>query len=77
MNQQSNVQDAETPQKSPLPDAGDMLFIFLASLTLFMLPNFLFGDGSTGWHIVTGMHILDSASIPHTDILTSSHADRP
>jgi len=64
-------------QKSPLPDAGDMLFIFLSSLTLFMLPNFLFGDGSTGWHIVTGMHILDTGAIPHTDILTSSHADRP
>lgn len=77
LNQQSNAQDAALPQKSPLPDAGDMLFIFLASLTLFMLPNFLFGDGSTGWHIVTGMHILDNATIPHTDILTSSHADRP
>lgn len=71
------MSDPEVPQKSPLPDAGDMLFIFLASLTLFMLPNFLFGDGSTGWHIVTGMHILDTGSIPHTDILTSSHAERP
>lgn len=91
LNQQSNSQpdsqantadsdwqsESTGAQKSPLPDAGDMLFIFLASLTLFMLPNFLFGDGSTGWHIVTGMHILDTGSIPHSDILTSSHADRP
>ncbi len=71
------VQEASKARKSPLPDAGDMLFIFLASLTLFMLPNYLFGDGSTGWHIVTGMHILDTGSIPHRDILTASHADKP
>lgn len=71
-----SVQSASRARKSPLPDAGDMLFVFLASLTLFMLPNYPFGDGSTGWHIVTGMHILDTGSIPHTDILTSSHADR-
>jgi len=63
--------------RSPLPDAGDMLFIFIASLTLFMLPNFLFGDGSTGWHIVTGMHILETGSIPHTEILTATFAGKP
>lgn len=63
--------------KSPLPDAGDMLFIFLVSLPLFTLPMMLFGDGSTGWHIAVGDHILKTGVIPTTDFLTASHAGKP
>lgn len=63
--------------KSPLPDAGDMLFIFLVSLPLFTLPMMLFGDGSTGWHIAVGDHILKTGAIPTTDFLTTSHAGKP
>lgn len=74
---ESLPESAALPQRSPLPDAGDMLFIFLCSLTLFMLPNFLFGDGSTGWHIAVGQEILRTGAIPRTDFLTSSHAGQP
>ena len=76
-NMHDSLPESAKAVKSPLPDAGDMLFIFIASLTLFMLPNFLFGDGSSGWHLVTGFHILNTGSIPHTDILTATFADKP
>ncbi len=72
-----SLPDSAKAKKSPLPDAGDMVFIFLVSLPLFMLPYMLFGDGSTGWHIAVGQHILSLGSIPHTDFLSSSHSGQP
>jgi len=55
---------------SPLPDLGDVIFILLLQLLLFNVPNFVFGDGSTGWHLVTGNYILQTHSVPHQDILS-------
>jgi hypothetical protein len=55
---------------SPLPSVADIIFIAIIYLAIFKLPNFMFADGSTGWHLVTGHYILDNFSIPHTDIIS-------
>ncbi len=39
-------------------------------------PDMLFGDGSTGWHIVSGNYILRHHNIPHTDIMSYTFADK-
>ena len=57
-------------KRVPLPNVGDLLFVGICQLLLFMRPNFIFSDGSTGWHLVTGMTILASGAIPHTDIMS-------
>lgn len=54
----------------PLPDTADIFFICVMQVLLFARPNFLFGDGSTGWHLVVGKYILENRTIPHADILS-------
>jgi hypothetical protein len=54
----------------PLPDLGDIFFLCIVQLLLFARPNFLFGDGSTGWHIVVGNYMLEHHVVPHSDILS-------
>jgi hypothetical protein len=61
----------------PLPDLGDIIFIFLLQLVLFWLPYFVFGDGSSGWHIATGQYILKHMSIPQHDIFSYTFAQKP
>ncbi|MGD9683798.1 MAG: hypothetical protein AB7W16_21745 [Candidatus Obscuribacterales bacterium] len=61
---------------SPLPDVGDFIFFFILDLLLVVLPNQLFADGSTGWHLVTGDYILDHAAVPHKDLISYTFADR-
>ncbi|MBS1988896.1 MAG: hypothetical protein JSS83_00180 [Cyanobacteria bacterium SZAS LIN-3] len=58
------------PLKNPLPNVGDLVFVGICQLLLFMRPNFIFTDGSTGWHLVTGLSILSTGVIPHTDIMS-------
>lgn len=60
----------------PLPDVGDVLFIFILQLTLFARPSLLFSDGSTGWHLVTGEHILKTMSIPRQDLMSYTFPDK-
>lgn len=60
----------------PLPDVGDLLFIFVLQLILFLKPAMLFADGSTGWHLVTGNYILDTGKIPHTDLISYTFPDK-
>ncbi len=62
---------------SPLPDVGDFIYIFVLYLALFVLPNMLFADGSTGWHLVTGEYILTNLSVPSTDIISYSFDHKP
>jgi hypothetical protein len=57
-------------QSNPLPNVGDLLFVGVCQLLLFMKPSFIFSDGSTGWHLATGFHILNYHVIPHTDIMS-------
>lgn len=67
----------------PLPDVGDILFIFIVQVPLFLLPNFIFGDGSTGWHLVTGNYIIENfpklgfpGAIPRTDLMSYTFPDK-
>lgn len=45
-------------------------------INLFLLPNFLFAEGSTGWHLVAGDYILKTKSIPQTDLISSTFPDK-
>jgi hypothetical protein len=74
----TNTQGIETKVKqTPLPDLGDIIFLAFCQLMLFILPNLLFGDGSTGWHLVTGQFILKTFSIPHHDLISYTFANAP
>lgn len=76
---------AAKPDKKPaafdlsklMPDVGDILFCCVISIPLMMLPNLLFGDGSTGWHLVTGNYVLDNHCVPRQDLFSYSFADKP
>ncbi len=60
-----------------LPDIGDVIFIFLLVIMLGLRPSYVFGDGSTGWHIFTGQYILEHHLIPHADIISYTHPGQP
>ena len=53
-----------------LPNVGDLLFVGVCQLLLFMRPNYIFSDGSTGWHLVSGNFILDKMAVPRVDIMS-------
>lgn len=63
--------------RKPLPDIADLIFLFIVGLLVFMLPNFMLGDGSTGWHLGTGHYILQHGQIPRTDLFSNTYPDRP
>ncbi|HEY9731373.1 MAG TPA: hypothetical protein V6C89_05640 [Drouetiella sp.] len=58
----------EKTKLHPAPDIGDILFLFIIMIPLMVRPTFLFADGSTGWHIVTGQYILQNHAVPHQDL---------
>ncbi len=66
---------AEKQKLHPAPDIGDILFLFIIFIPLMMRPTFLFGDGSTGWHLVTGEYVLSTHQIPHTDLFSYNVID--
>lgn len=69
---------AENVKRSnPLPNVGDLLFVGVCQLLLFMRPSFIFSDGSTGWHLVTGEYILREHVIPNKDILSYTFVGKP
>ncbi|MBI2812412.1 MAG: hypothetical protein HYX67_16525 [Candidatus Melainabacteria bacterium] len=59
---------AEKQKQTPLPDIGDLLFALIIAIPLMGRPSFLFQDGSTGWHLVTGEYILKNHVVPREDI---------
>lgn len=59
-----------------MPSIGDILFILILQLLFVCLPNFIFGDGSTGWHLLTGHYILDRHQIPRTDLVSYTFPDK-
>jgi hypothetical protein len=67
---------ATTLKVSPLPDLGDIIFLTLVYLMLYLRPDLLFADGSTGWHIVTGNFILAHNQIPHHDLISYTFANQ-
>ncbi len=60
-----------------LPDIGDIIFLLILQLLLFSVPNFVFSDGSTSWHIVTGRHIVENMSIPVADFMSYTFPGAP
>lgn len=71
--------EANTTQparKLPLPDVGDFIFLFAMQIPLFILPNLLFADGSTGWHLAAGDYILETGKIPYTDLFSNTFPDK-
>jgi hypothetical protein len=61
----------------PAPDVGDILFVFIILIPLMVLPNLLFGDGSTGWHLVTGDYVLNNHAVPRQDLFSYAFPDKP
>lgn len=59
-----------------LPNPGDILFMVLLAFLLFVRPTFVFGDGSTGWHLATGDYVLQHG-VPTKDILSYTFPDKP
>lgn len=59
-----------------LPNLGDVLFILVIVFLMWLKPSYLFGDGSTGWHLVVGQHVL-KYGVPHQDIISSTFPNQP
>jgi hypothetical protein len=64
-------------KRSPLPSLGDMLFLIIFLFPLLLLPNYMFGDGSVGWHLATGDYILQHHAIPSQDFISYTFANKP
>lgn len=60
-----------------LPNVGDIIFLFLIQIPLFLRPTYVFGDGSTGWHLTTGQWILQNHAVPYKDLISYTHPDAP
>lgn len=63
-------------KSSWMPSVGDLIFILLLQLIFVFIPNFIFGDGSTGWHLVSGHYILDNLQIPRHDLISYTFPDK-
>lgn len=61
---------------SPLPDVGDFIFIFVIWISLYVIPNMFFQDGSTGWHLVAGNYIIENGAVPYTDLVSYTFPDK-
>lgn len=66
----------EQTRPSWMPSVGDIIFVLLLQMIYVFIPNFIFGDGSSGWHLVTGHYILDNMRVPHTDLISYTFADK-
>lgn len=71
------IETAAKPRPTLLPNVGDILFATILYLLLMDRPNYLFGDGGTGWHLATGHYILDHGTIPTTDFISYTYAGKP
>lgn len=60
-----------------MPSVGDIIFILLLQLIFVFIPNFIFGDGSTGWHLVTGQYVLEHFKIPNSDLISYTFPNKP
>ncbi len=71
------TETTQPASSSWLPSVGDLLFLLVLYLILVCLPNFIFGDGSTGWHLVTGHYILQNGHVPATDLISYTFPNKP
>ncbi len=58
-----------------MPNLGDVIFPLVLVFLFYLRPCFLFGDGSTGWHLVAGEYILKNG-VPHTDLMSYTFPDK-
>jgi hypothetical protein len=68
----SVTEQSAIAKRNPLPDIGDILFLFVLQLLVLTLPGYVLADGDTGWHIVSGQYILKTLSIPHQDLISAT-----
>jgi hypothetical protein len=67
-----------TAKQTLLPDVGDIIFLAMIYVTLFLRPDFVFGDGSTGWHLATGDYVLSHNFVPPShDLFSYTKAGAP
>jgi hypothetical protein len=63
-----------------IPSITDLLFVAILSW-LFVAGEFgwkgLLNDGDTGWHIRTGEYVLDTGTVPRTDLFSFSKPGEP
>src|SRR5580704_12039530 len=76
MSESSRSAPAQQQKMLPLPDVADVIFILLINFLLFARPTFVFGDGSTGWHLVAGEWILQNHDIPRHDLISYTLPDK-
>jgi hypothetical protein len=60
-----------------LPGPADIIFCAIFALLVFLAPDFVYSDGSTGWHLVTGKYILSNGVIPTRDFISASNPANP
>ncbi len=60
-----------------LPDLGDLIFVLLLYLLLYLRPDLIFTDGSTAQHLAIGNYILQHHQMPQGDILSYTFAGKP
>lgn len=60
-----------------LPDPGDVVFLTVLWMLVFSNPRYIFGDGSTGWHLVSGQYILQHGAIAHQDLISYTFNGQP
>jgi hypothetical protein len=75
------IMEANTAQpankKSVLPSLGDMIFLIVFLFPLTLLPNYMFGDGSVGWHLAIGDYCLQHLAAPMKDFISYTHPGKP
>ena len=64
-------------KRSFLPNIGDIVFVLLMYLMLFLRPDLLFADGSTGWHLVSGKYVIEQHAIPRFDLISYTFPHSP
>lgn len=68
---------AESQKPLWLPSYGDFLFAIVLLFQIQLLPSFIFGDASTGWHIALGDYVLNKHDVPRYDFMSYTFAGAP
>jgi hypothetical protein len=64
-------------KRLPLPDGADIVFAAIMWFLIVLLPNFVFSDASTGWHLVSGGYTLDHLQVPRQDLNSYTFPAKP
>jgi hypothetical protein len=64
-------------RRALLPSLEILLFLLVFYISLFFMPDMLNSDGDLGRHITVGSYILDTHTIPTTDIFSHTRYGQP